>query len=480
MNVLLAAEISITNAADRIAYWERMSDYAYPAFFTLFALAAALVLVSSVRSSGVSGGSMLRSRGLQAGFIILLVLCAIANQTTIDHNRGFIADEQVRYDRQLRELEKRTDKEEVLRAQYLYMPVGSSLAYMTAGNTGIAADYLWLTSMQYVASSFRRGHKFEMLQRFYTTMLELDPHWVDAHVNAGKILSALEPDRFAVEKFYTQAVVANPDDWRLPYAAGRLFVVPPMNLEQQSMYSDHAIGWLRDAMRRPTFPPDMVTQSSNLISLLSVEAGYFEEADRMLFLQATDEKGDVNFRQIAARDWMNVHSIRMARDLEQLVKGYKDVHGAFPPNLVTALRHTNNPNALEEFKSDAFGYPFDYDAATGKVQSRGVNVRKALTIDHVLSTLINMYRSDHADAPPPTLEDLRTWVREFYSSPGNAPSSGLKDAIGSDLDPTRCPIGKWDYNPSTGVITLPEWCNATQLYARTDEVMNMKATRGTH
>src|SRR5471030_297880 len=111
------------------------------------------------------------------------------------------------------------------------MPIGDSLAYLTLGNTALAADYLWLTSNQYVATSFHRGHKFEMLNRFYNAMLDMDPHWIDAEVNAGKVLSALEPNRFAVEQFYIRAIVNNPDDWRLPYEAGRLFVVPPVNLE---------------------------------------------------------------------------------------------------------------------------------------------------------------------------------------------------------------------------------------------------------
>ena len=474
--------------ADRIAYWEHLSEWAIPAYFVLFGLGALLMVLAVLRGrSEQSGGTLIRSGVFQFGAIILLMLCALSNQTTIDRNRGFIADQERRYDRMMQELEHRTDKEEVLRAQYLYMPVGNSLAYITLGNTGIAADYLWLTSMQYVSGNFRRGHKFEMLHRFYTTMLELDPHWVDALLNAGKILSALEPDRFAVEKFYIQTIVANPGEWRLPNAAGRLFVVPPLNLEEQPKYSDRAVGWLHSAMQCTSFPKDMRVRTSNLLGLLSAEAGYYEAADGILYQQATDRKGDSNFRSIAAHDWMNVRSIRMARELSNMIIAYKRQLGSLPPSLETMLK--SGPAAAAAFKTeyqidnstssltDAFGFEFDYDPQTGKVASPGVNVRKTLTVHDVISTLIAIYRGEHDNRPPKTLIDLRNWVREFYSSPSNPPSAGVKEAIGSDLDPTRCPLGKWDYDPRTGVIALPPYCTAQRLYQRTDDVMNMPPSK---
>jgi hypothetical protein len=462
------------DVAARIAYWERLTDWAIPAYLVLFAAGALMMLIAVFRPRSASaGGALVRSRLFQSGAIVLLILCALSNQTAIDNNRGFIADEQRRYDKMMAELERRTDKEEVLRAQYLYMPSGNSLAYMTMGNPGLAADYLWLTSTQYVSSSFRRGHKFEMLLRFYRTLLELDPHWIDALRNAGKVLSALEPDRFAVEKFYMQAVVANPGDWQLPYDAGRLFVVPPLNLYDQPKYSEHAAGWLKAAMAYKNFPDDKTMRESvtNLLGKLSAEAGYYEAADAMLYQQATDRNGDPNFGQIAARDWMNVRSIRLSRELTSMAAAYKQQTGAFPPDLATLLK--GDAQAEEIYKKDAFGFEFVYNLETGKVESLGVNVRKTLTVENVVSTLIQGYRGTHEDRPPATLEALRDWTREIYSSPSNQPSAGMKEALGSDLDPTRCPLGKWDYNPQTGKILLPAWCNATQLYLRTEEVMNL-------
>jgi hypothetical protein len=472
-NLLLA----VTAEEQKIAYWDHIFQLAYPAYFTAFAIGAALmVLAVFLRRNQTDSRGRLGAVLFQGGLIVLLILCALSHQTTIDNNRGFIADEEKRYEKMIQKLEQRTDREEVLRAQYLYMPVGDSLAYMTLGNTGVAADYLWLTSMQYVSTSFRRGRKFELLNRFYTSMLEMDPHWIEAQVNAGKVLSALEPNRFAVEQFYIKAIVQNPTDWSLPYECGRLFVVPPMNLDEQPEYSHRAAEWFKTAMRRPTFPKQMIRATTNLLALVSAEAGYYEASDAMLYQQFTDEHSDINLREISARDWMNVHSIRMARELQKIVDEFKKANGRFPPDLPTLISLLP-ADAAAEFKEDAFGYPFEYDTATGKVASRGVKVRKALTVESVIASLIAMYRSDHLGKAPQTLVELRDWVRQDYIKSGNTASAGLKASIGSDLDPTRSPLGTWQYDAANGKIILPPWCTAEQLYRNTESVLKMGKLR---
>ncbi len=78
--------------------------------------------------------------------------------------------------------------------QYMYMPAGNSLYYITLGNPSIAADYIWLSSLQFVSNSFRRHGKFDMLARFHKTMVDLDPAWIDAEVDGARVLSALIND----------------------------------------------------------------------------------------------------------------------------------------------------------------------------------------------------------------------------------------------------------------------------------------------
>lgn len=461
---------ALSDAEEKLAFWDQLFQLAYPAYFAAFALAGAL-LIASVFVRPADPSSRLRAKLFHGGLVALLLLCALSHQTVIDTNRGFIGDREKRYDKMMSELERRTDKEEVLRSQYLYMPTGDSLAYITLGNTAIAADYLWLTSNQYVATSFHRGHKFEMLSRFYNAMLDMQPDWIDAHVNAGKVLSALEPDRFAVEKFYIRAIVHNPENWRLPYEAGRLFVVPPMNLDDRELFAERGVGWFKTALARKTFPPEMAAATTKLMALMSAEAGYYVAADEMLFEQATDPNGDRNLREIAARDWMNVHSIRQAKDLEKLSAIYKEQTGRLAPDLASLLKPLP-PEAAADFQEDAFGFPFDYDPATGKVESRGVKVRKALTLKNMIETLISFYRGEHQDHPPATLDDLHAFVLTYYTG-ANQPGHALVEAMGKDLDPRRSPLGHWDYDAASGTIVLPDWCNSNRLYQKADAVLDL-------
>src|SRR4029079_10353669 len=177
----------------------------------------------------------------------------------------------------------------LLRAEYLYLPVGKSLAFMTAGNTGVAADYLYLTSMQYVHGNFRRWHKFDLLLKIYTAMVDMDPHWIEAELNAGKVLSALEPDRFAVEGFYMRCIQENPDAWRLPDGGGYLFIVPPENYDRdQKTYSNRARDWIDDALRHTSFPSNLRGHAVRLKARLGVEADFNEEAAEIFYAQMTD------------------------------------------------------------------------------------------------------------------------------------------------------------------------------------------------
>lgn len=406
----------------------------------------------------------------QSCAIIFFILCAIRQQTLIDLNRGFIADQEQRYEAAIKKLGGRKNKEEVLRAQYMYMPEGNSLSYISLGNPSLAADYVWLTSLQYVSNAFRRGHKFEMLSRFYRTMLDLDPHWISAAINGGKVLSALEDDRYLVEIFYIRAVIENPDDWKLPYEAGRLFVVPPLDPEQLPNYSRRAVAWFKTARSRKSFPSSEQRAVDDLISRLSLESGeaYYEEAADMLRKHATNPDYPQAFREISARDYLNAHSLVIVSKLQQMVDTYQKTQGGFPPSLKPIF--TMFPEGGTTYMNDDFGHPIEYDAVTGRVSSRGVNARRAIQVACIIHTLIANFKADHNERVPRDLNELRDDVRKVYKNPAFTLSAAITDAIGMDLDPTRSPIGSWDYDPVRGIIQLPPYCSMDDLYKNVDKI----------
>jgi hypothetical protein len=411
---------------------------------------------------------------IQLAAVFLLIACAIFQQRGIDANRGFIADQDRRYESYINELAKNKNKEEVLRAQYLYMPEGNSLAVLTLGNTSLAADYFWLTSLQYVVNSFRRGSKFEMLLRFYTTMLDLQPQWSEAAVKAGKILSALERDRYAVEKFYIHALTANPDNLRLHLEAGRLFVVPPLDIKQQSAYSARAIFYFKlykEKVLKKLGPAAAASREiRNLdafIARLGMEAGYYQEAARLLLEQARDQDNPKAMRQSAAREFLNARSILLVNQLQSIVDEYKKQRGAAPPDLTPIFNVL--PDKGASAKEDGFGLPIEYDSSSGRVSSRGVKAYRALHMVNVVQALIGQYRDAHEDKPPGDLGELTRWVREFYG-PHNPPGPAIREALGDPPDCELCPLGRWNYDPKDGTITLPKYCDQEMLFKNADKM----------
>lgn len=481
------------------AYWQKVSEWGYDLFFVAFVVGAVLLLAFCFlpEYAGPAGpippapGYMIRQLGRRRwqlghiGLILLLILCCISQQTGVDWRRGFIADQDKRYEKAIRKLAAHKNKEEVLRAEYLYMPEGNSMAYLSLGNTGLAADYLWLTSQQYVFNSFRRGSKFQLLLRFYDTILDLDPHWVEAAVNGGKVLSALEPNRYAVEKFYIKAIMLNPDSWRLPEEAGRLFVVPPLDPEQRKDYSRRATQWFNDVLRRLEKLPKSQAVDRKIMELeditgrLALEsgAGYYEVSADMLLKRARDPNSPKASRAAAAREFLGAQSMVIATRLQSAVKEWQSRQGSFPPNLIVVMQSLRDKRGIgaapDGWPLDTYGLRLDYDPAKGNVSSRGFKARRAIQAKAIVNGLIEMYRNNHGSEVPKDLQQLQQFVREFFGGPNNPPGPAITDAIGADLNVLINPLGEpWDFNPAAGKVNLPDFADPKVLFRNAERIMN--------
>ena len=89
-------------------------------FYGLIAVALGLIVYAFVSKWEAHR----RNRWVTIGAAMLCALAAVFCQTQIDGERGFIADQEKRYDAKLKEIAKRKGKEEALKLQYMYMPKG--------------------------------------------------------------------------------------------------------------------------------------------------------------------------------------------------------------------------------------------------------------------------------------------------------------------------------------------------------------------
>jgi len=462
---------------------------------------------------GPGGESMLRIERAHAGFaggILLSMLCAISQQIAIDHERGFIQDQHRKMNAKLRqvreqarqefmasmpqgqhlsaaelqmELKRAADaaRENFVQTHYLYLPRGDSLRRLTLDNPALAADYLWLTSLQYVSSPYRQGQKWDMLHRFYSEILELDPHWVEIHINAGKVLSALEPDRGKTELFLNRAMTRNPGDYQLPMEAGRLYVVPPADPDQLPDYSRRASEYFDQAQERKNLPTSERAALDAVLAVLKREAGLYSASVEKLRAVIDDTETPQPVRENAARELLQAESLVRVDLFQRMVKSYRNAHGdQAPPDLKAALRDFAQRGQAPEFLKpglegavplDAFGMALEYDARQGVVSSRGVQALRAIQTKTVLEVLLAMFQGNQQRYPS-DMQELSDFLRWYYKPPRDDPPYTVVEVLGRNLDATRNPLGgTWSYDKRTGSITLPPECNLQELYRGVDRVL---------
>jgi len=130
------------------------------------------------------------------------------------------------------------------------------------------------------------------------------------------------------------------------------------------------------------------------------------------------------------------------------------------------------PDKGRDHERDAFGFKVEYNPEKGTVSSRGVNAKRAIQSAALINDLSSQFFGEK-NHHPKDLEELRDYVREIFNE-ANPASFNVVDALGEDLDVTRSPIDKWDYDPNTGAVNLPPYCEAKTLFKPADRLFKPK------
>jgi hypothetical protein len=385
------------------------------------------------------------------------LLLAQSRQLRVDEKRGFIADAPRRMERRLREAGSSEARERILENNYLFLPHPDALRVACFNRPSLAADYLWLTSLQYVSSPFHRGRKGRMMEQFYRQILELDPQWVETHVNAGILLSALDPDRKRAEGFFDSAIVRNPDDYQLPLRAGLHYVIPPLDPDLQSEYSERAAFYLEMALRRKTLPPDSGTEIRHLLALLLSEAGQQQAAAAELRRIAEDPAVPDQVRNFASGQWVQVLSLLREGELRKLASQFRARENRWPAALKELFPERREP-------ADGYGLPFRYDPASGRIDSEGLLIQRANQWASIVEVQANLFHAKRGRFPA-DLKELGVFLREHYTA-SNRPFFPVVESLGKKLDRLESPFGGPDgYDSQSGKVQLPPEASPERLRA---------------
>jgi len=142
-------------------------------------------------------------------------------------------------------------REDPLGRQLLYLPSPEMLKLLSLGNPGLAADVLYLWSIQYY-SLFQPHERFLYLETISNLITDLDPLYVDAY-RIGALIMEIQTGgdeaelKRAVRHLFEKGLRNLPDDWSLAEAAAWDFFM---------RFGDHetALHYAEIAAQKPDAP----------------------------------------------------------------------------------------------------------------------------------------------------------------------------------------------------------------------------------
>jgi len=114
-------------------------------------------------------------------------------------------------------------REDPLGRELLYLPSPEMLKFLSLGNPGLAADILYLWSIQYY-SLFQPHERFLYLETISNLITDLDPLYVDAY-RIGALIMEIQTGgdqrelKRAVRHLFDKGLRNLPDDWSLAESA---------------------------------------------------------------------------------------------------------------------------------------------------------------------------------------------------------------------------------------------------------------------
>lgn len=99
-------------------------------------------------------------------------------------------------------------------------PKGGWIRPLTLGRTELAADYVWLRVIQYYGAHRKTDGKYPYFRQLISTLLELDPHFINAYVFGALVITEDLADPQGAIQLLESGIEANPESWWLPFEIG--------------------------------------------------------------------------------------------------------------------------------------------------------------------------------------------------------------------------------------------------------------------
>jgi len=234
----------------------------------------------------------------------------------------------------------------------LYLPSGRYLKVITFGYEGLAADLIYIWSIQYY-SNYQIEDRYDYLDQIYRRVIaELDPTFVAPYL-VGSMIMSVEAGRDDLAlKLLEEGTKRNPGVWIVPFQAGYLCY---------SKLHDYACAkeYFRKALESPAAPAPVRRFYAEMYNKLG------DPRTSLRHWAEIHDTADSDYvRQVS---WMHVHDLRIEVDLEELnrvIERYREEKGQYPRRLEELVR----AGLLAALPIDPEGKPYSIDP-NGKASS---------------------------------------------------------------------------------------------------------------
>jgi tetratricopeptide (TPR) repeat protein len=255
----------------------------------------------------------------------------------------------------------------------IYVPSGKFLKFATFGFRALAADAIYLWSIQYYSTP-TIDDRFDHLDHVFGIVNELDPRYQDPYqvgamiavYGARDVLTSPQDlsggrgrEKYAqslIKAAFTildRGAANNPDQWIYPFDAGHIALI---NLKDYAL----AEKYFEQCMKIPGAPPFVERLRANAI---------FKRGDLQTswetWLDIYNRAPDERTRKIASNHLYNVKATIDKTALEAALSEYKDRTGRLPADLGTLVR----AGLVREIPKDLDGKDYIYDPAAGTVRT---------------------------------------------------------------------------------------------------------------
>jgi tetratricopeptide (TPR) repeat protein len=235
----------------------------------------------------------------------------------------------------------------------IYIPSGAYLKPVTFGYASLAADLIFLWSIQYFGNP-AVPDKDKHFRHIFAILSELDPRYGDPY-EVGALIALYDfRDPVLAVDILDMGLAKNPDRWIFPLEAGHYAQLYAKDIELARTY-------YKKAMDIPGAPPIAKRLYANAaFKAMDLQTAW--ETWREVHDAAPDEE----IRKIASNHLYNIKYVADSQAVRNAVFEFRARTGRHPSGLQELVR----AGLLKEAPLDYDGRDYIYDPATGGISTR--------------------------------------------------------------------------------------------------------------